>query len=430
MSKKATSKHFEEYGLRIQLIKHGVKVPHARLTSELCKKSKDTLLSILKDYAAGKAPKLVSKTDIAEWIERVETLARGPHPDSKLTSTKKEDFIEALGLKTIASRAKGDSVGKEVLRKRPGHKKAPLPTGDKAISQPNTCQSEFEANIDSTSDTPITTTLTITNQTQNPIEPTDKPTVVTQKANKRKYDSESAPTETEQTPPQKTKTAHAASPNATPSPQMSVADISQATATVQEHSEQVRQDRKASPDRDNVLSQALQGQIHDPPQQAIDLSLKKKKRDPTEIIHLQDEDLVVTHIPLETYVFTEDYNTGQRIYNLETVDGRTYTTKTDRITFFTTVPHRYDADSCPKHPNEEKPFREAGVHGRRGDFTDDPSLRSGRGHQVEPEDAERKRAYEAKYLALRRQWPYDKRRGMFLMPEHIEEKEDLNELER
>ena len=85
MSKKATPKHFEEYGLRIQLIKHGVKVPHARLAGELCKKSKDTLLGIVKDYTAGKAPKLVSKTDIAEWIERVETLARGPHPDSKLT---------------------------------------------------------------------------------------------------------------------------------------------------------------------------------------------------------------------------------------------------------------------------------------------------------------------------------------------------------
>lgn len=331
-------------------------------------------------------------------------------------------------------------MGKEVPRKRPGHKKAPLPTEDKAILEPNVPHPARPANpslkptstqqATPQSPPPSQSPTVLPNQTQNPIEPTDKPTVVTQKANKRKYDSESAPTETEQTPPKKTKTAHAASPNATPSPQMSVADISQATATVQEHSEQVRQDRKASPDRDNVLSPALEGQIHDPPQQAIDLSLKKKKRDPTEVIHLQDEDIVVTHIPLETYVFTEDYNTGQRIYNLETFDGRTYTTKTDPITFFTTVPHGYDADSCPKHPNEEKPFREAGVHGRRGDFTDDPSLRSGRGHQVEPEDAERKRAYEAKYLALRRQWPYDKRRGMFLMPEHIEEKEELDELER
>ncbi|KAJ4313422.1 hypothetical protein N0V94_006960 [Neodidymelliopsis sp. IMI 364377] len=129
MPKDGTPTLFEEHGLSVPLIKRGQRKPHARLTSELATDSKEKLSAIVKDYLLGtsKATKLLkslaSRTAIAEWIESVETLALGPHPKSKLASTKKEALVEALGLKTAAPKAKADKVKKDALpRKRPSQK--------------------------------------------------------------------------------------------------------------------------------------------------------------------------------------------------------------------------------------------------------------------------------------------------------------------
>jgi hypothetical protein len=109
----------------------------------------------VKDHAANKAPRLsessTRKTSIAEWIEHVETLAVDPHPKSNMSckslsytytaktnaiaATKKEDLIEAPGLKTTASKAKGDKVSRAAPRKKPGQKKATSPTEDKVVAQ-------------------------------------------------------------------------------------------------------------------------------------------------------------------------------------------------------------------------------------------------------------------------------------------------------
>lgn len=84
--KKVTPKYYEEYGLCVPLIKHGQKRPHARAACELASKSKAGLLEIVKDLAPSKVAKLksASKSDILQWIERVETLALGPHPKTQL----------------------------------------------------------------------------------------------------------------------------------------------------------------------------------------------------------------------------------------------------------------------------------------------------------------------------------------------------------
>jgi hypothetical protein len=50
-----------------------------------------------------------------------------------IAATKKEDFIGALGLKTTASKAKGDKVGDAAPCKKPGQKKTTSPTEDKVV---------------------------------------------------------------------------------------------------------------------------------------------------------------------------------------------------------------------------------------------------------------------------------------------------------
>lgn len=84
---KSTSKFYEEYGLCVPLIKRGQRRPHARAACELASKSKAGLLEIVKDLAPSKVAKLkgASKSDVAQWIERVETLALGPHPTTQLS---------------------------------------------------------------------------------------------------------------------------------------------------------------------------------------------------------------------------------------------------------------------------------------------------------------------------------------------------------
>jgi hypothetical protein len=80
---------FQEYGLRIPLYdKQGKKLLHARLASELEVLEKKVLKRILEMYDREKGSKLFetlqTNAAVANWIERVETLALGPHPESKL----------------------------------------------------------------------------------------------------------------------------------------------------------------------------------------------------------------------------------------------------------------------------------------------------------------------------------------------------------
>jgi hypothetical protein len=78
---------YQEYGLRIPLYdKQGKKLLHARLASELEAFGEKVLRRIVEMY--DKRFKLFdtfkTNTAVAQWIERVETLALGPHPESKL----------------------------------------------------------------------------------------------------------------------------------------------------------------------------------------------------------------------------------------------------------------------------------------------------------------------------------------------------------
>lgn len=363
-------------------------------------------------------------------------------------ATKKEDLIEALGLKNAASKAKGTKLKNDAPRRRPGPKKASSPTEDKVIAQlivPSSLKADEivqkvapvqqatppasspEGNL---SPKPVTTQKQI---------PHDTPAAgVAQKANKRKHDSADAPTDAEQTPAKKTRVIRTRSPKASRSLQMSVTVVSEApiaestpsapTVTV----EQASQDRITPPTTSSPPAQIAESHVHED-QEEIDFG-QKKKRDPSTVIHLENEDIVITYVPYQFYKYTVDYNTGSKTRDLETFDGdRSYTTQTNRAVCFTHVPHGYDGDACPPHPAQELPFLKPGVHGRGGDFDHDPDRQTGRGHQIDPADLRRKREYEARYRAFYTEYPFfpfadGKRKDR--VSEHVEGLEELREAER
>lgn len=132
--------YVEEHGLRVPLFRLKQKRLHVRLASEFASKSKKDLFNLAKDITNGQASKLKdpSRSELALYIERVETLALGPHPKTTLPcksyfldrqtcpndtlATKKEDLIEALGLKTTAPRAKRNKRQQEATRGKKRHR--------------------------------------------------------------------------------------------------------------------------------------------------------------------------------------------------------------------------------------------------------------------------------------------------------------------
>jgi hypothetical protein len=89
-SKQPEARFYERDGMRIPLYeKNGKKRKQARLTSSLRNKNTDYLLDQVEEIGGVEKRKEfkdadTTKFDMAEWIERHETYALGPHPKSKL----------------------------------------------------------------------------------------------------------------------------------------------------------------------------------------------------------------------------------------------------------------------------------------------------------------------------------------------------------
>jgi hypothetical protein len=81
---------FEGYRVRIPLYNNnGERKEYARLSSALCVKIRDQLLDIVEEYAGSDKRKQFidekqTKANIADWIEKAESLALGPNPRSEL----------------------------------------------------------------------------------------------------------------------------------------------------------------------------------------------------------------------------------------------------------------------------------------------------------------------------------------------------------
>ncbi|KAJ8109297.1 hypothetical protein OPT61_g7560 [Boeremia exigua] len=218
-SKRPAQMYFEEHGLRVPLLKLGQRRPHARSAADLASKSKQSLTVIVKAYAESKASKLlktlVSKTALAEWIEGAETLTSGPHPESRLPSTKKGDLVEALGLKSPTQKAKNDKAGRSSPTQKTTQKKRNSQSEETLTMQQDLHSSSRVANSEATQKVTL-------------VESTTNSTREAHKAHKRKCDSAPVTTEAEQTPAKKQKTSDTSSSTSS-SPQMCVAVSTEAS---------------------------------------------------------------------------------------------------------------------------------------------------------------------------------------------------------
>lgn len=374
--KKPAGAHFEEHGLRVPLLKLGQKRLHARSVEDLATKSKEGLVVIVKAYAEKQAPKilktLASKTALAEWIERVETLALGPHPESKLSckwsdhvhkidantvaATKKEDIVEALGLKASGSKAKVGKAEKNGPSRKSAQKKTASPP-------------EGAMTAGAIASPPSKTAKSKAAQKQDSVEPTTESSTVTHTANMRKRHSAGV-TEVAQTPVKKTKTK-AASPSTIDLPDTTTTVPLEATTVAEVTSAPSPASEQASPYQESSAAMA-------------DTSQPTPSH--TEV---QEE----PELELEQYFQTS--NAGQY-----------HATQLDEAIHSTFIPDGYDGDACPACEPEPARFLKRGRHGRHGDFTNDPDLLIGRGHQIDPADLKLKREYEAKYHAFYATWPH------------------------
>ncbi|KAF3011094.1 hypothetical protein E8E13_011292 [Curvularia kusanoi] len=331
-STKPEQAHFQKYGLDIPLSRYGKKCLHARSAQELETKSQIDLKSIVGRYYGKKSKRLAltlgTNLAIAEWIERVETLAFGPHPESKLPSTEKEALLAALGFKE----AKQSKAKKDAPRRKPKPQKTIPPTKRGATPEPPT-PSSLESRDSGEQEQKQDWGQALEQELEQALEveleeePAD-PTEVAPIKNTRKHARETSPADDHPTPPKRIRTT-ATSTNIPPNPPPSTT--------------------KENPT---------------PPSQS-----------PT---------------PL----------------------------------------HPSTQNPVPPGP----PFLKPWTHGRHGDFTRDPDLLAGRGHQVEPSHWEGNLEYRAHHTAFYAKHPFfpyaDASRRVPAMEEECEGLEELRDWER
>lgn len=298
---------------------------------------------------------------------------------------------------------------------------APVPTKTPASSQP---LSPPNPNLDA-------------GQIKESFDPASELVIVTENKNKRKYDDAAETTESDQMPKKKTKVPQAVSPSIDITLPTNGTVVSQAlvipseTSAPTSSSPQASQDREVSPvvTRSPHQVDVLANQdtsLQDPVPDA-------KTKGPLVVIHLSNEDFLVTHASIEICSPELKWQ-DQSISRLDTLDGdRAVNKKQDEDLYFASSPHSCEGDAYPSQNPEEAPFLKNGRHGRHGDFFEDPDLHTGRGHQVESSDLVRKREYEAKHREFYKKWPHypyvDKARR-HLASEHVEGRKELDEAER
>lgn len=365
------------------------------------------------------------------------------------TATVKADLIETLGLDTTAVKAKQANVEKDVPRRKRRARKEAVPlTEDNLVAQstlsskpksasPELRSTSIELGTQPSARSPTSREASVTeDKLQHSLQTVDGRAVISTNTNKRKHDSAAETTDPEQTPTKKTKTLQAISPHAdTPLP-MSTTVVSQAPTVTQATPTPVVDLVQAVPDQE-IRPDTIRSLQYDHEPTHHDISLREQyfaaeEKNASKIIHRSNEDILITHAPLETHI-PEVMWKGARTGQLETLNGgRTYTKKQNPVIYFTSNPHGCSGDASPNRSVEEMPFHKHGRHGRRGDFVNDPDLQTGRGHQIHPSDLEGKRAYEEWYYEFHKLWPhhpYVDGRKRDLVLGHVEGKARLDEAE-
>jgi hypothetical protein len=418
--------YFEGYGLRVPLTRVGQKRLHARSASELTSKCKKDLFNIAKDITNGQASKLKfpSRSELALYIEKVETLALGPHPNTTLpckftivvsdrrtnstSATKKEDLIEALGLKKAAQRAKCNKVKKDAPQREPASKKASPPPQNKVFSQSILPPSARDKKSEQRS-TPVqqatppasppwgqTAPKPVSVQSQILLHAPLESAKVAQKSNKRKYDSE----DPAQTPLKKTRVTSIPSVNAPRTFRMSTTVVTKALVvdaptTPLVSAEQADQDRADAPTPPLPTPVAALSRPAREKQKDLDVS-PKEERDSFSAIEDLGGDTVVA--PAETTDKRAACFTSKPHNTLELPITHTCHAQGDLLCLSDP-----SSDEQASKTEPEQPFLKPGIHGRGGDFEHDPDRATGRGHQVDPRDLARRRVYDARYWTSKNQ---------------------------
>jgi hypothetical protein len=339
-----SGRFYEKNGLKISLYeKSGRRRQYARHSEGLRSKNQGQLLDIVEEYGGADKKKAfidanATKADIADWIETVETLAMPPNPRNKLSlpgPAPEEDF--------------------EVDANDPLWDNEPVMEGKgkgKAVAQNQGMSGGFAIHMSQS-----------TNES----------------TGKRKHDNAPEPTHAAQQTVKKAKLHHE---NEQP--------------TKQSHVERKRKDHQ--PKRDAPRKVRIEEPEKDAEPEPLIPTMSAKDDGKT------DEQ---THTTANLINFMADFDmhpdnvdTSSMIVHLpEDGEDMVITASTLRngktVMHSTPIPlNRNKArvvigqNQSTQHrlPSAEPSFLKPGLHGRGGDFTDDPDRRTGRGHQITLQD--------------------------------------------
>jgi hypothetical protein len=349
---------YEGNGVKIPLYDEGGrKRAHARLSKSLRNKNTDYLLEITEQYAGKDKRKEFensnkTKAEIADWIEEKETIALGPNPRSALeceseSSTwalREEDFNTEDEDALWAGPEQADGEGL-------------LPPPMQDNSTLNTVEDGYNE---------VAMMCDLTNLMN---------VSLMEMIGKRRRDCTPEPAQERQQTPKKPKVGRTERQLA----EQSIADLAQA---------QVR-DRDGHPKTRVDATRIDQQKFDDLPSvlnEISEASATKAEKELEEALRVDrlhgfmgdigmhpdnpDASTFVVQLPEETRVLTVGTcaNTGRPILH------------------DTSIPRAHDRTMAHQAHPIQQPYIKVGVHGRHGDFNDDPDRQTGRGHELSLED--------------------------------------------
>ncbi|OSS53909.1 hypothetical protein B5807_00590 [Epicoccum nigrum] len=397
--------YFQEYGLRIpRYNKQGKEILHARLAKELEPLGGTILRRIVETYDRSNGYQLVKNltTDIAiaRWIERVETLALGPHPESKLPSTAKEDLLVSLGFKK-AKKAQDSQTKQDAPENKLNPQQAPLPAKakapqsqtkqgapenklnpEKASSAPKAKRPQSQIKQDTPEKKPNPQKIAPPPKAKAPTKPSAPPAPSVERKkeqelakpspislqggtpkDKRNPASNAAPLDAPQMPAKKKKfAASAPKPESTGEEDF---DLEQTLLQELAAPSPPPQVTPAKNKRDNDENAARP----DAPQAAV----KKRKTEAAS---------PTTSIPPPSTASIPTVRAGKAEATSPQPSPPPSSNHTDKE-----APSGPLEEPFEEPPSDEPPFRAPGLHGRHDSFPpSDPSLLTGRGHRVPPSE--------------------------------------------
>ena len=464
---------YQEYGLRIPLYdKHGKKLVHARSAKELEALERKVLRRIVEMYDRQNGYKLFdllnTNAAVARWIERVETLALGPHPESKLpcklyssgyyldadcvVATEKEDILVALKFKKAPqSQTKNDTPGEKLNPQQaaslpkakapqqaaslpkasaPQQAAPPKASAPQQAAPPKAKAPQSQAKKDAPGKKLTPQTASSPPKVKAPTKPSAPPAPSAQRkkeqelakpssislqgkapTNKRKLDETAATSDAPEILVQKKRKL------ATPAP----SDAPQTPAKKKKPATPAAPKAESTDECELELGEAMEQELakpSPPPPQAAPATHKRKHDDhaappdPHEAPGKKRKTDITSSIPAP-------------------ITPPLPAAKAKALTPQPPSPQPRSRSPTPPH---EAPFRAPGHHGPGGSFTNHPSLLTGRGHQVPRDEWSQNLAYQShRYRFFHTTCPYypftDRERRIRAHDGNVQGLSELREME-